>query len=94
MISPELSTIQRNKERSALLEAEVAEFLKRGGVIETKQGFPLTPEPKRYGRMSTPAAPQLHTVGPGKQSKTLCRFYLLLTSVSVCSRSRQRLRKS
>ncbi|KTB99864.1 hypothetical protein [Pseudomonas syringae] len=57
MISPELSTIQRNKERSALLGAEVAEFLKRGGVIETKQGFPLTPEPKRYGRMSAPAAP-------------------------------------
>lgn len=39
MISPELSTIQHNKERSALLEVEVAEFLKRGGVIKTKRPF-------------------------------------------------------
>ncbi|MFO3662181.1 MULTISPECIES: hypothetical protein [Pseudomonas syringae group genomosp. 2] len=54
MISPELSTIQRNKERSAVLEAEVAAFLKRGGVIETKKGFPSKPKPKQYGRM-TPA---------------------------------------
>lgn len=56
MISPELSTIQRNKERSALLEAEVAEFLKRGGVIGTLKGFPVRPEPKRYGRMTAPTA--------------------------------------
>ncbi|WP_346399885.1 hypothetical protein [Pseudomonas syringae] len=58
MISPELSTIQRNKERSAILEAEVAAFLKRGGVIETKGGFPLKPKPKEYGRMSAPVARQ------------------------------------
>ncbi|WP_440061500.1 hypothetical protein ACTAB0_11660 [Pseudomonas syringae] len=58
MISPELSTIQRNKERSALLEAEVAEFLKRGGVIGTLKGFPVRPEPKPYGRMSAPVARQ------------------------------------
>ncbi|SOP98534.1 hypothetical protein [Pseudomonas syringae] len=56
MISPELSTIQRNKERSAILEAEVAAFLKRGGVIETKSGFPLKPKLKEYGRMSPPVA--------------------------------------
>lgn len=56
MISPELSTIQRNKERSAVLEAEVAEFLKRGGVIGTLKGFPVRPEPKRYGRMSVTTA--------------------------------------
>ncbi|KPX44849.1 Prophage PssSM-03, Orf52 [Pseudomonas syringae pv. helianthi] len=58
MISPELSTIQRNKERSAVLEAEVAAFLKRGGVIETQKGFPLKPKPKEYGRMSAPVARQ------------------------------------
>ncbi|KPC44837.1 Prophage PssSM-03 [Pseudomonas amygdali pv. morsprunorum] len=56
MISPELSTIQRNKERSAILEAEVVAFLKRGGVIETKNGFPSKPKPKEYGRMSAPVA--------------------------------------
>ncbi|MCW6054176.1 hypothetical protein [Pseudomonas fragariae (ex Marin et al. 2024)] len=58
MISPELSTIQRNKERSAILEAEVAAFLKRGGVIGTLKGFPVRPEPKPYGRMIAPSAPQ------------------------------------
>ncbi|RMM58840.1 hypothetical protein ALQ76_01813 [Pseudomonas syringae pv. atrofaciens] len=55
MISPELSMIQRNKERSAVLEAEVAEFLKSGGVIATLQGFSYKPRP--YGRMGTAATP-------------------------------------
>lgn len=55
MISPELSMIQRNKERSAVLEAEVAEFLKSGGVIATLQGFAYKPRP--YGRMMPPATP-------------------------------------
>ncbi|RMV39696.1 hypothetical protein [Pseudomonas syringae group genomosp. 3] len=55
MISPELSTIQRNKERSAVLEAEVAEFLKSGGVIATLQGFAYKPRP--YGRMGPAATP-------------------------------------
>ncbi|KGS15042.1 hypothetical protein [Pseudomonas coronafaciens] len=58
MISPELSTIQRNKQRSAALEAEVEEFLKRGGVIGTLQGFPVRPHPKPYGRMSAPSVQQ------------------------------------
>ncbi|RMT88979.1 hypothetical protein ALP41_03695 [Pseudomonas savastanoi pv. nerii] len=47
--------IQRNKERSAVLEAEVAEFLKSGGVIATLQGFAYKPRP--YGRMMPPATP-------------------------------------
>ncbi|GFZ67442.1 hypothetical protein PSE10B_39640 [Pseudomonas amygdali pv. eriobotryae] len=55
MISPELSTIQRNKDRSAALEAEVAEFLKSGGVIATLQGFAYKPRP--YGRMGPAATP-------------------------------------
>ncbi|MCQ2992264.1 hypothetical protein NLO72_23990 [Pseudomonas tremae] len=55
MISPELSMIQRNKERSAVLEAEVAEFLKSGGVIATLQGFAYKPRP--YGRMGAAATP-------------------------------------
>ena len=55
MISPELSMIQRNKERSAVLEAEVAEFLKSGGVIATLQGFAYKPRP--YGRMMPAATP-------------------------------------
>jgi len=58
MISPELSLIQRNKERSAVLEAEVAEFLKRGGVIGTLQGFAYKPKP--YGRAVPAAAPAPH----------------------------------
>ncbi|MCQ2989021.1 hypothetical protein NLO72_07185 [Pseudomonas tremae] len=58
MISPELSTIQRNKQRSAALEAEVAEFLKRGGVIGTLKGFPVRPQAKPYGRMSAPSVQQ------------------------------------
>ncbi|MCF5709569.1 hypothetical protein GIV19_20120 [Pseudomonas syringae] len=58
MISPELSMIQRNKERSAALEAEVAEFLKRGGVIGTLQGFAYKPRP--YGRMGPAVAPAPH----------------------------------
>ncbi|MBI6682892.1 hypothetical protein YA0697_14335 [Pseudomonas viridiflava] len=58
MISPELSMIQRNKERSAVLEAEVAEFLKRGGVIGTLQGFAYKPRP--YGRMGPAVAPAPH----------------------------------
>lgn len=49
MISPELSTIQRNKERSAVLEAEVAAFLKRGGVIETKKAFRRSPSQSSTG---------------------------------------------
>ncbi|KPB29754.1 hypothetical protein L6218_12030 [Pseudomonas syringae pv. syringae] len=58
MISPELSMIQRNKERSTVLEAKVADFIKRGGVIETQKGFPLKPKSKEYGRMSAPVARQ------------------------------------
>ncbi|WP_249584356.1 hypothetical protein [Pseudomonas viridiflava] len=58
MISPELSMIQRNKERSAVLEAEVAKFLKRGGVIGTLQGFAYKPRP--YGRMGPAVAPAPH----------------------------------
>ncbi|WP_122581122.1 hypothetical protein [Pseudomonas viridiflava] len=58
MISPELSMIQRNKERSAVLEAEVAEFLKRGGEIGTLQGFAYKPRP--YGRMGPAVAPAPH----------------------------------
>lgn len=58
MISPELSMIQRNKERSAALEAEVAEFLKRGGEIGTLQGFAYKPRP--YGRMGPAVAPAPH----------------------------------
>jgi len=58
MISPELSMIQRNKERSAVLEAEVAEFLKRGGEIGTVQGFAYKPRP--YGRMGPAVAPAPH----------------------------------
>lgn len=50
--------IQRNKERSAVLEAEVAEFLKRGGEIGTVQGFAYKPRP--YGRMGPAVAPAPH----------------------------------
>ncbi|PBP95319.1 hypothetical protein CCL17_23930 [Pseudomonas congelans] len=66
MISPELSMIQRNKERSAVLEAEVAEFLKSGGVIATLQGFAYKPRP--YGRMM-PAA----TTAPRRRTKEAMR---------------------
>ncbi|WP_122418607.1 hypothetical protein [Pseudomonas viridiflava] len=58
MISPELSMIQRNKERSTVLEAEVDKFLKRGGVIGTLQGFACKPRP--YGRMGPAVAPAPH----------------------------------
>lgn len=66
MISPELSMIQRNKERSAVLEAEVAEFLKSGGVIATLQGFAYKPRP--YGRMMPAATP-----APRRQTKEAMR---------------------
>ncbi|RMN93884.1 hypothetical protein ALQ50_04242 [Pseudomonas coronafaciens pv. coronafaciens] len=70
MISPELSTIQRNKQRSAALEAEVAEFLKRGGVIGTLKGFPVRPQPKPYGRMSAPSVQQ---TAPRRRTKEAVR---------------------
>lgn len=70
MISPELSTIQRNKERSAALEAEVNEFLKRGGVIGTLKGFPVRPEPKPYGRM---IAPSVQHPAPRRRTKEAVR---------------------
>ncbi|AKF46380.1 Prophage PssSM-03, Orf48 [Pseudomonas syringae pv. syringae str. B301D-R] len=83
MISPELSTIQRNKERSAALEAEVAAFLKRGGVIETKKGFPSKPKPKQYGRMTPPPVARLHlSTEPRELSAQRRRKTLLKTGAT------------
>ncbi len=58
MISPELSMIQQNEQKSAELSRAVDDFLQRGGVIGTLQGFSHKPKP--YGRQLNASKPAPH----------------------------------
>ncbi|SHM45721.1 hypothetical protein SAMN05216593_1012 [Pseudomonas asturiensis] len=70
MISPELSMIQQNEQKSAELSRAVDDFLQRGGVIGTLTGFPVRPQPKPYGRL---VAPNVHRSAPRRRTQEAVR---------------------